>query len=57
MNTVEQPVTENLWWVIPEKLAGVRKPTAPELAELQAAGVGAIVSVLYQFKLSTGQKG
>ena len=46
MNTVEQPVTENLWWVIPEKLAGVRKPTAPELAELQAAGVGAIVSVL-----------
>ncbi|MBW4659828.1 MAG: dual specificity protein phosphatase family protein [Drouetiella hepatica Uher 2000/2452] len=41
-----QPILETLWWVIPDKLAGVRKPTAEELAELQAAGVGAIVSVL-----------
>lgn len=41
-----QPIEENLWWVIPNKLAGVRKPRAEELAELQAAGIGAIVSVM-----------
>jgi protein-tyrosine phosphatase len=46
---IEQPVqliSENLWWVIPGKLAGVRKPMAEELTELQAAGIGAIVSVM-----------
>lgn len=43
---MEQPISENLWWVIPGKLAGVRKPMAEEIAELQAAGVGAIVSVM-----------
>lgn len=41
-----QPISENLWWVIPSKLAGVRKPTADELNELQAVGIGAIVSVM-----------
>lgn len=41
-----QPIADNLWWVIPDKLAGVRKPTAAELADLRAAGVGAIVSVM-----------
>lgn len=41
-----QPIKENLWWVIPGKLAGIRKPIAEELAELQAAGIGAIVSVM-----------
>src|SRR4028119_1589445 len=41
-----QPISENLWWVIPGKLAGVRKPMAEELTELQAAGIGAIVSVM-----------
>ncbi|HEY9627206.1 MAG TPA: dual specificity protein phosphatase family protein [Coleofasciculaceae cyanobacterium] len=41
-----QPILETLWWVIPKKLAGVRKPTAAELTDLEAAGVGAIVSVL-----------
>ena len=25
---VDQSIAENLWWVIPGKLAGVRKPTA-----------------------------
>ena len=40
-----QTIAENLWWVIPGKLAGVRKPMAEELTELQAAGIGAIVSV------------
>ena len=46
---IEQPVqliSENLWWVIPGKFAGVRKPIAEELSELQAAGVGAIVSLM-----------
>lgn len=45
---VIQPIAENLWWVIPDKLAGVRKPTAEELTELQTAGVGAIVSVFHE---------
>jgi len=35
-----------LWWVIPNKLAGMRKPTADEISELKAAGVSAIVSVM-----------
>lgn len=46
MNTLEQPIADNLWWVIPKKLAGVRKPTAEELPELEAAGIRAIVSVM-----------
>ena len=41
-----QTIAENLWWVIPGKLAGVRKPMAEELPELQAAGIGALVSVM-----------
>jgi len=41
-----QPIEENLWWVIPGKLAGVRKPMAEELTELRAVGIGAIVSVM-----------
>jgi len=41
-----QLISDNLWWVIPGKLAGVRKPMAEELTELQAAGVQAIVSVM-----------
>ena len=40
-----QPISENLWWVIPSKLAGVRKPTHEELIELQETGIRAIVSV------------
>lgn len=43
---VEKPILENVWWVIPGKLAGVRKPTPEEIAELKAAGIGAIVSVM-----------
>lgn len=43
---VEKPILENVWWVIPGKLAGVRKPTPEEIAELEAAGIGAIVSVM-----------
>jgi atypical dual specificity phosphatase len=42
-----EPIVKNLWWVIPGKLAGVRKPTAAELKELQGVGIGAIVSVMH----------
>jgi len=49
---MQQPITqsiiENLWWVIPGRLAGVRMPTAEELPQLQQAGVGAIVSVFHE---------
>ena len=41
-----QPIQENLWWVIPQKLAGVRKPTPEELVDLLTVGIGAIVSVM-----------
>lgn len=41
-----QPIQEDLWWVIPGKLAGVRKPTVEEIAQLKAMGVRAIVSVM-----------
>ncbi len=43
---MEQPISENLWWVIPDKLAGVRKPTPEEITQLKASGVSAIVSVM-----------
>lgn len=41
-----QSIADTLWWVIPEKLAGVRKPDPKEISELQARGIGAIVSVM-----------
>jgi atypical dual specificity phosphatase len=41
-----QSISENLWWVIPGQLAGMRKPTSTEMAELKATGIGAIVSVM-----------
>lgn len=44
--SIPETISDNLWWVIPGKLAGVRKPTVEEISELQAAGVGAIVSVM-----------
>lgn len=47
MEQQSEPIVENLWWVIPGKLAGVRKPTAAELRELQAVGIGAIISVMH----------
>jgi atypical dual specificity phosphatase len=46
MEEQHQPISENLWWVIPGKLAGVRKPTAAELDKLKAAGISAIISVM-----------
>ncbi|HAN44991.1 MAG TPA: protein phosphatase [Cyanobacteria bacterium UBA8156] len=41
----EEPIDQNLWWVVPGRLAGVRKPTAAELPALQQAGISAIVSL------------
>jgi atypical dual specificity phosphatase len=46
MEQLTQPIAENLWWVVPGKLAGVRKPSPEELPQLQAAGIGAIVSIM-----------
>ncbi len=43
---MEQSIAENLWWVIPGKLAGMRKPTPEEITDLKAAGIKAIVSVM-----------
>ena len=43
---MEQPILDNLWWVIPQELAGVRRPTAEELPDLQVAGISAIVSLM-----------
>ncbi len=45
-NSDPEPLSQNLWWVIPGKLAGVRKPLETELQELQALGIGAIISVM-----------
>jgi len=41
-----ETIRDELWWIVPGKLAGVRKPTPEELPELRAAGVDAIVSVM-----------
>ncbi len=41
-----QSIVENLWWIIPDRLAGVRQPLTAELTELRSVGIGAIVSVL-----------
>lgn len=40
------PISEQLWWVVPNRLAGVRKPTEAEISELRNEGVGALVSLL-----------
>lgn len=39
-------LTESIWWIIPGKLAGMRKPAADELDALKNEGIGAIVSVM-----------
>lgn len=45
-NSTLEPITENLWWVIPDVLGGVRKPTPAEISELQAVGVRGVVSLM-----------
>lgn len=38
-------IQDNLWWVLDSKIAGVRTPEEDEMQALQAADVGAVVSV------------
>lgn len=40
------PIADSLWWVIPEQLAGVRKPAEDDLSDLVNQGIRAIVSLL-----------
>lgn len=39
-------IAESLWWVIPGKLAGMRKPLPEEIGALRQAGIEALVSVM-----------
>lgn len=39
-------ITKSLWWVIPERLAGMRKPSQEDLSILNLKGIRAIVSLL-----------
>jgi protein-tyrosine phosphatase len=40
------PLNESLWWVIPNHLGGMRKPTPEEIQGLKSLGVDAVVSVM-----------
>jgi len=46
LKAIESEIAKELWWVLPQQLAGVRKPHPEELPALQAAGIGAIASVM-----------
>lgn len=35
-----------IWWVLPQRLGGMRKPEPFEITHLAGAGVGAIISVM-----------
>lgn len=39
-------ISKSLWWIISNRLAGVRKPAAEDLSVLKELQIGAIVSVL-----------
>lgn len=41
-----QSLAASIWWIIPGKLAGMRKPEELEIQTLKAEGIGAIVSVM-----------
>lgn len=43
---IDESILNSLWWVIPSKLGGVRKPRSAEMPILQSAGIRAIVSVM-----------
>ena len=42
----QEALTDNIWWIISGKLAGMRKPETDELNTLKNEGIGAIVSVM-----------
>lgn len=46
MDSATPSIADEIWWVLPQALAGVRKPLPEELPALQAAGIGAIISVM-----------
>ncbi len=37
-----ESIQDHLWWVIPEQLAGIRKPNPEEVPKLQALGIKAV---------------
>lgn len=39
-------ISDNVWWLIPEKLAGMPRPQLEDLAELKEASIKGIVSVM-----------
>ncbi|NJK61704.1 MAG: protein phosphatase [Synechococcaceae cyanobacterium SM2_3_1] len=39
-------LAESLWWIIPGKLGGMRKPTADQIPTLSQIGIDALVSVM-----------
>jgi atypical dual specificity phosphatase len=41
-----EPIADNIWWVIPHKLAGMRMPIEAEIAVLKSLGISAIASVM-----------
>lgn len=45
-SSISPPIPESLWWVIPHRLVGVRKPAEEDLPVLKELKIGAIVSVL-----------
>ncbi len=45
-SSISPPIPESLWWVIPNQLAGVRKPAEEDLPVLKELKIGALVSVL-----------
>lgn len=41
-----ESLADSIWWIVPGKLAGMRKPQADELETLGLEGIGAVVSVM-----------
>lgn len=45
-SSASPPISESLWWAIPSRLAGIRKPTEDDLPVLKKLKIRALVSVL-----------
>ena len=47
MSDTNATISSSIWWIIPTKLAGLRKPSdLEEISELRAQGIGALVSLM-----------
>ncbi|MGV2829713.1 phosphatase domain-containing protein [Myxosarcina sp. GI1(2024)] len=44
--SVRVPYPDYVWWLIPEKLAGISRPSLEDLPQLYQAGMRGIVSVM-----------